>query len=992
MMAYSHGVNAVCIMSNKFQFGFLCCFCSVLLTAHASTPKEDGNAFARQFLQSRVKPASGESSGDALLSQMGVDVKSLGSPSFGQQGDMGIIGKRTREFSIPVKPLCQAPQIITGLSDVTLTVACQDANRGGLQVGLCRTQQSTVKNREDCKPEMRWLPSDGQSHRISGFDWALRCESDSCHLKMSEPQTIHANANNLEKTAVNETTHNAAYQSTVSSAKSDNGYNTTNAYLKSWQENGEDAGLTRCVDGMEGALQKGTLSDCAGNQSTDLYGNCKTTRTCVRYTLDHETTSTNRICHLTATAKPLVCHRSPVVTVTQKPITFANCQQLIITQGASYHCPIYYRQIVKSNMLSKPTWDDVKLCTHPASDDVPLCYGGGYYIVRRTSHSPLDEGHAIVPKSFHSRLQLTNAYNHQQIAVTLINEASRAMLIDHQPVSDGAVIELPYSDSETQSFRFFLSRLPDQSDSTGVLVLLIDHQDIERTAHISTNETCPTTTTSIKNCKNPSARCIQQGEVRVINGLPVWQDCWEQEASYQCPDWQMLQNDCDNQINCRAEGNPKIIDAWHQTLNMRCEESSLKKTCAQWQTRSDCRDQPINYAQGNEQFDTTPTDNFNTAFQQFSLLDALQQSASGDPVSVFTGKSTYCRKPMDVLTVNCCDRKLGSHTSGFHINSCDQFERDLAAARRAHRTHEVGQWCAHYLPPPLEHTCSEDRQGVCIFDSILGRLIQEQGRQQINALAAKDPKITPITWGTAEHPNCQGLTPEQLGLIDFSQLDLSEWQREQMKKAKTPSLSQQTDSTQQGIRHFKDALQGKTSASTAPPNRSDNGVLTVTPKEGQAPFTVTLTANAYWPKYLPLGQCDYTAQAKQNPPVVSIDVDWGDGSSRSHLSQKITIAEQARRINGSGTCRYQVPVFRTTHRYGLPPNHTVTEKIVATFKTATGSHKATFDVTNSWDADNGAPTGSGLTDPSEKAVAINRLPIGGTFNPNDITGIVNRSD
>ncbi len=52
----------------------------------------------------------------------------------------------------------------------------------------------------------------------------------------------------------------------------------------------------------------------------------------------------------------------------------------------------------------------------------------------------------------------------------------------------------------------------------------------------------------------------------------------------------------------------------------------------------------------------------------------------------------------------------------------------------------------------------------CCFNSILARLIHEQGRPQIG-----------MSWGSASSPNCRGFSPEELGSLDFSRMDLSEY-------------------------------------------------------------------------------------------------------------------------------------------------------------------------------------------------------------------------
>jgi hypothetical protein len=52
----------------------------------------------------------------------------------------------------------------------------------------------------------------------------------------------------------------------------------------------------------------------------------------------------------------------------------------------------------------------------------------------------------------------------------------------------------------------------------------------------------------------------------------------------------------------------------------------------------------------------------------------------------------------------------------------------------------------------------------CCFNSILARIIHEQGRPQIG-----------IGWGSADSPNCRGFTPEELASIDFSRIDFREY-------------------------------------------------------------------------------------------------------------------------------------------------------------------------------------------------------------------------
>jgi conjugal transfer mating pair stabilization protein TraN len=60
----------------------------------------------------------------------------------------------------------------------------------------------------------------------------------------------------------------------------------------------------------------------------------------------------------------------------------------------------------------------------------------------------------------------------------------------------------------------------------------------------------------------------------------------------------------------------------------------------------------------------------------------------------------------------------------------------------------------------------------------MARLINQQGKAQLK-----------LSFGSAEHPQCQGLTLDQLAQIDFSKLDLSELFEEIFAKTTTPNTT-----------------------------------------------------------------------------------------------------------------------------------------------------------------------------------------------------------
>ena len=97
--------------------------------------------------------------------------------------------------------------------------------------------------------------------------------------------------------------------------------------------------------------------------------------------------------------------------------------------------------------------------------------------------------------------------------------------------------------------------------------------------------------------------------------------------------------------------------------------------------------------------------------------------------------------------------------------SCNEDEGRLAMKEGAKLCHTIGTWCSSCIRilgscvSCIEHTTSK-----CCFNSMLARIVNEQGRAQIGK-----------GWGGAESPDCSGFTVAQLQSLDFSRMDLSEF-------------------------------------------------------------------------------------------------------------------------------------------------------------------------------------------------------------------------
>jgi conjugal transfer mating pair stabilization protein TraN len=101
---------------------------------------------------------------------------------------------------------------------------------------------------------------------------------------------------------------------------------------------------------------------------------------------------------------------------------------------------------------------------------------------------------------------------------------------------------------------------------------------------------------------------------------------------------------------------------------------------------------------------------------------------------------------------------------------CDPEEKKTALRNKAGICHYVGSYCEQ----KFLGACVTKAQSYCCYVSKLARIINEQGRAQINK--PWDSGTTHDGFAASvKHPNCTGFNQEELGRLDFSKLDLDEF-------------------------------------------------------------------------------------------------------------------------------------------------------------------------------------------------------------------------
>lgn len=102
-------------------------------------------------------------------------------------------------------------------------------------------------------------------------------------------------------------------------------------------------------------------------------------------------------------------------------------------------------------------------------------------------------------------------------------------------------------------------------------------------------------------------------------------------------------------------------------------------------------------------------------------------------------------------------------------NYCqDDIKNNIPYIKAMNLYYTVGQYCTRRVLG----MCLESKDGMCVFNSHLAKLINIQGKAQLG-----------ISWGSAEHPNCAGFTQAQIAQLDFSKMDFGEFIADVMPKA-----------------------------------------------------------------------------------------------------------------------------------------------------------------------------------------------------------------
>ncbi|WP_081016555.1 type-F conjugative transfer system mating-pair stabilization protein TraN [Vibrio crassostreae] len=281
----------------------------------------------------------------------------------------------------------------------------------------------------------------------------------------------------------------------------------------------------------------------------------------------------------------------------------------------------------------------------------------------------------------------------------------------------------------------------------------------------------------MNSCKITRQQCIEGRATRIINGIPTTLDCWKYRVEHQCTrpnTCNVLPADCTTtSTHCSTQQNGVCIE---EKVNKSCPQRRCSATQLICGEESFCLDGDCFEAMA------TTSNRFN---ESTSALAALAEAADGlgDPPMIFAGKGMKCTDAAFGFA-DCC--KDGGWGASIGIAQCNDEEKALGQAKEQGITIALGSYCAE----KVLGACIRKKKTYCVFDSKLARIIQEQGSKgQLG-----------ISLGTAKHPICGALTPEQLQNIDFERLDFSDFYDDMHRNTNLPSAKEIQERLQSAYR------------------------------------------------------------------------------------------------------------------------------------------------------------------------------------------------
>jgi conjugal transfer mating pair stabilization protein TraN len=290
-------------------------------------------------------------------------------------------------------------------------------------------------------------------------------------------------------------------------------------------------------------------------------------------------------------------------------------------------------------------------------------------------------------------------------------------------------------------------------------------------------------------CTLSSETCTAPNETRLVGGVQVTRPCWETSKTYLCRTVIGGGNDC---TAIAATSGCNL--AREVCLD---EVPSSDGSCAVTERVYSCpipgsTSEPAQYICGDDVYCVNgdceavtreASDEFKDAVVALNALGQANAEFDEASLTLFRGTRESCSHKVFGLS-NCCSGKGVPILTPWLCSSAEQLldEKDDKGL-----CHKVGTYCSS----SFLGICVTKKDVYCCFASKISRILQEQGRIQLNK-----------PWGKPKTETCEGFSILEFQQLDLAAMDFSEVYADFMEAAKLPDEAAALVSIQQKIADY----------------------------------------------------------------------------------------------------------------------------------------------------------------------------------------------
>ncbi|HAS8352965.1 TPA: conjugal transfer protein TraN [Vibrio vulnificus] len=304
------------------------------------------------------------------------------------------------------------------------------------------------------------------------------------------------------------------------------------------------------------------------------------------------------------------------------------------------------------------------------------------------------------------------------------------------------------------------------------LIIEVEKKDIIHEPYIEWVENCPFDKSQEVKL---STQCTEAGGTKTVEyggkKYPVYSDCWQYTDNYISQDAD--NGSCDALMKdpaCTLAKTTCTEQSGAACLREQAVFSCEKKVSAAGQL---CGMDLVCTSGECDQINSGGVNDFQHAVSALAAVAAAGEDVAAlNDVNVraFTGQGQSCRKAAAGFS-NCCKNSGWGNDVG--LAGCDSEEKAIGKAKDRKLAVYVGTYCSK----KVLGVCLQKKEGYCVFDSKLAKIVQEQGRSwQLG-----------IGFGSGNNPDCRGISIEELQAIDFGRLNFADFYEDMENGTDIPS-------------------------------------------------------------------------------------------------------------------------------------------------------------------------------------------------------------